>query len=184
MIWNDTKLIYEGIFPDPERAPEPSQYQPASVDLRLSGPFISYSNIGAPLRVDMGKEFDASQSELAKIHEGDTYLLRPGGFVLAQTFEAVKIPKYAVGRVEGRSSVGRLGLCVHVTAGFLDPGFHGSITLELSNLGPFALMLTGGSRICQVTIQSMVAAARAPYGKDINSAYQGQSTTTQSRYRP
>lgn len=180
MIWRDTDLMAADLFPDPQRAPQPSQYQPASVDLRLMGPYLA-GPLGRPPQIDLSLPVERDYLDVVG---SDGLLLRPGGFALAQTVEVVRIPADALGRIEGRSSVGRLGLTVHVTAGFGDPGFHGSITLELANLGPFDLILRDGIRICQLAIESMTGRPRSLYGKDVNSAYQGQFTTTQSRYRP
>jgi dCTP deaminase len=180
VIWRDTDLMAADLFPDAQRAPGPSQFQPASVDLRLMGPYLGRQ--GKTIKtIDLSTPVESAlmgQAGEKKV------LIRPGDFLLAQTMEVVRIPADAIGRVEGRSSVGRLGLSIHVTAGFIDPGFHGSVTLELANLGPYDLVLQDGIRICQLAIESMTGRPRNLYGKDVGSAYQGQFTTTQSRYRP
>lgn len=141
------------------------QIQPASIDLRLGSVFYS-------LRRD----------EYRTVPEGSTYVLNPGEFALASTVERVSVPSDLVARVEGRSSLGRIALIVHATAGFIDPGFEGEITLELSNLGPRALLLRPGSRICQIVFQTMTSPADRPYGPARGSKYHGQTGPTLSRF--
>ncbi len=107
--------------------------------------------------------------------------MHPGEFVLATTLERIEIPRDLLVRLEGRSSIGRLGIVIHSTAGYLDPGFKGQITLEISNLGRIAVALYPGRRICQVAFEEMSSPARADYGERHGSKYQGQSAATASR---
>jgi dCTP deaminase len=109
------------------------------------------------------------------------HVIKPGEFLLACTNETVELPPDIVGRVEGKSSVGRVGLAVHITAGFIDPGFEGQITLEIGNLGPWPIRLHAGMRIAQIAFQRMTQPAIEPYGN--KGHYQGQQGPVESRYK-
>jgi dCTP deaminase len=139
--------------------------QPASVDLRLGSEFRGPT---------------ASEIEVASIAK--PRILAPGEMLLGSTLERVVIPHDLVARVEGRSSVGRLGLIVHATAGFVDPGFDGQITLEFVNLGPRPITLEPGVRICQLTLHQLTSPASRPYGLARGSKYAGQRGPTPSRW--
>jgi dCTP deaminase len=112
--------------------------------------------------------------------QGRPFILHPGAFVLGTTLEYVRVPINLVGRLEGRSSIGRLGVIVHATAGFIDPGFEGQITLEISNAGKIPVALHAGTRICQLTLLETGTVLR-PYGTGRRSKYQGQRNPTASR---
>jgi dCTP deaminase len=116
-----------------------------------------------------------------RIREGEPFVLHPGEFALGSTIERVRIPPDLVARVEGRSSFGRLAVVVHATAGFIDPGFEGQITLELSNLGRCAVLLYPGTRISQVVFHTMTSPAERPYGPARGSKYHGQVGPVMSR---
>lgn len=130
----------------------PSMLQPASIDLHLDRFFRMYR--GSDTTSDPKKPIDPKSPErrtfLRSIEPDETFTLRSMGFCLASTIERVQIPNNMVGRVEGKSSVGRLGLFVHITAGFMDPGFDGWTTLELFNAAPFPIILYPGMPICQM----------------------------------
>jgi dCTP deaminase len=145
------------------------QFQPASVDLRLGTDFIRVrkSHVGVIDVLKPEQEFD-------RIIADKTFVIEPGEFILASTIEKVTLPTNLVGRVDGRSSLGRLGLVIHVTAGFIDPGFSGHITLELTNLNPSPLRLHVGMRICQVSFHKMSSPAERPYGAARGSKYVGE----------
>ena len=162
-IW-DLSLI-EGIT-DPKL-----QIQPASVDLRLDSHFVRFLRPAEPIRID---EAIVPEDCMHKVNTPDGIDLAPGEFVLGQTVEWVNIPADVVARVEGRSTLGRLGLAVHITAGFIDPGFQGRITLELKNLGPNTLRLIPGTRVSQIVFHTMEQPALLPYGYARGSKYQGQ----------
>lgn len=156
--------------------------QPASIDLRLgSGAFYSRP-------VDGGGHIDVSRAEdvEASFHHSpltQTIDLLPGDFVIATTAERITLPDNLVGIVNGKSSLGRLGLLIHATAGFVDPGFSGQITLELSNVSRNPLLLRAGMRICQMSFQYLDVPANKPYGHpDLNSKYAGQEGATLSKY--
>lgn len=163
---------------DPPVDPE-QQVQPASIDLRLGSAFRVF-NYGHHALIDPREGVDlAAITELVEL-EGRPFILHPGAFVLGTTLEYVAIPTTLVGRLEGRSSIGRLGVIVHATAGFVDPGFEGTITLEISNAGKIPVALHPGMRICQLTLLETGPVLR-PYGVARGSKYQGQRDPTPSR---
>lgn len=166
-----------GITPDPSDI----QYQPASLDLRLGREFFQFSDGAEP--IDPEAPFDDSWGERVTLPESTEFLLLyPGRFLLGTTVERVTMPTDWVARVEGRSSLGRIGLIVHATAGFIDPGFEGQITLEMFNLGHRPIKLRPGMRICQLSFSAMNAPALRPYGHpDLKSKYHGQAGVTPSR---
>lgn len=139
------------------------QVQPASLDVRLGAEFIRHPD---------GEEFHLA--------EGRDYILSPGECVLGSLVETVHMPNYAIGRIEGKSSLARHFLTVH-SAGFIDPGFQGDITLELKNDGMRRFALRPGMTIAQISFQSLEAVPHRPYGTEgLNSHYQGQRGPTQS----
>ncbi|MGN6362246.1 MAG: dCTP deaminase [Thermomicrobiales bacterium] len=155
------------------------QVQPASIDLRLGSAFRIF-NYGQHALIDPREAVDFEElTELVQI-EGRPFILHPGAFVLGTTLEYVRVPVNLVGRLEGRSSIGRLGVIVHATAGFIDPGFEGQITLEISNAGKIPVALHPGTRICQLTLLDTGPVLR-PYGTARRSKYQGQRDPTASR---
>lgn len=157
------------------------QIQPASVDLRLDNEFVVYQ-LGDVACIDpMDPDTVQKYTTSHHVAEGEAFVLHPGEFVLGSTREWVKIPDDLVARVEGRSSIGRLAVVVHATAGFIDPGFEGRITLELSNLGRVAVKLYPGMRISQIVMHEMKNPAERPYGPARGSKYQGQVRPETSR---
>ena len=165
---------------DPILDPE-MQIQPTSVDMRLDNEFVVYRLSSVPVIDPKDPETIQKYTERVRVEDGDFFTLHPGEFVLGSTFEWVKIPNDLVARVEGRSSIGRLAVVVHATAGFIDPGFEGKITLELSNLGRLAVKLYPGMRISQIVMHEMKNAAERPYGPARGSKYLGQDRPEASR---
>lgn len=155
------------------------QIQPASIDLRLHHSFVVLRASRLPC-LDP-RDIPADATERIDVTGGEAFVLHPGDFVLGSTVERVRIPADLVARVEGRSSLGRLAIVVHATAGFIDPGFEGQITLELSNLGRTAVKLYPGMRVSQIVLHEMKSAAERPYGAARGSKYQGQSGPVASR---
>lgn len=152
--------------------------QPASIDLTLSDEFRIPEN-GSTIAVDLGRpETYVSLTKQVNVATGEGFVLHPGEFVLASTVERVSLPAVIVARVEGKSSLGRLGLIVHATAGFIDPGFEGDITLEMTNLLRVPIILRPGLPICQISFSYM----NAPPDKTYEGRYQGQRGVTESRY--
>ena len=159
---------------------DPSLLQPSSVDVRVDRLFRVFRNNRAPF-IDVKKEQDLT--ELVEIDEQEPLILHPGEFVLGSTLERVRLPDDLVARLEGKSSLGRLGLLIHSTAGFVDPGFDGHVTLELSNVANLPITLYYGMKIGQVSFMQLSEPAATPYGTGgIGSKYQGQRGPTPSRY--
>jgi len=151
------------------------QIQPASVDLRLGREFLEFQHANIPcIHPNAEGEVD-EYVELTEVEEGGEYILHPGDFVLGTTHERVEIPDDLIAHVEGRSSLGRLAIVVHATAGLCDPGYKGQITLELSNLGTAPVALTPGMRISQLTFTELKTPADRPYGAERGSKYQDQT---------
>ena len=160
-----------------------SLIQPSSIDVRISNLFRVFRNHTRgviDVKLDM-----VDLTELIEIPEAseEPFILHPGEFVLGSTLERIGVPDDLVGRVEGKSSLGRLGLLIHSTAGFIDAGFDGHITLELANVASLPITLYPGMKIGQVSFMRMTTPADNPYGKGASgSKYQGQRGPTPSRY--
>jgi dCTP deaminase len=158
-----------------------SMVQPASIDLRLGSSFRVFHNhrIGAIDLADPPKNL----TEHVEIGDGESFVIHPGEFVLGRTQEHVELPDDVVARIEGKSSLGRLGLIVHATAGFVDPGFKGTLTLEITNLTRVPIILWPGKPIAQLSFMALDQPAQRPYGHpDLGSHYHGQVDATESRY--
>ncbi len=155
--------------------------QPSSIDICLDRFFRVFRNHTATV-IDV-KENQEDLTELVEINDGDCFVLHPGEFALGSTAERLTVGNDLVARIEGKSSLGRLGLLIHSTAGFIDPGFDGHITLELSNVANLPITLYPGMRIGQISFLAMTTAADHPYGSGVlGSKYQGQRGPTPSRY--
>jgi dCTP deaminase len=171
----DGDLVVEPLD-DPEL-----QIQPASIDLRLGREFLEFQRTNiACIHPNSEQEVDEYVDE-TYVDEGEDFILHPGDFVLGTTKERVEIPPDLIAHVEGRSSLGRLAVVVHATAGLADPGYKGQITLELSNLGTAPVALTPEMRISQLTFTELKNPAERPYGAERGSKYQGQSGPQASR---
>ena len=155
--------------------------QPSSVDLRLDKYFRVFRTDTTPF-IDP-KEPQEDLTEIVEMSESNAFILHPGEFVLGSTIERVVLPDDLVARLEGKSSLGRLGLLIHSTAGFVDAGWDGHLTLELSNVANLPIALYPGMKIGQISFFEMTTAAEHPYGsKEKGSKYQGQRGPTPSRY--
>jgi len=158
-----------------------SAIQPSSVDLRLDRYFRVFLNHTMPV-IDVKQDLSELTREV-EIPDGEAFILHPGEFVLGSTLESVGVPDDVVARIDGKSSLGRLGLLIHSTAGFIDCGFRGHITLELSNVASLPITLYPDMKIGQVSFLQMTTAADVPYGTgQLGSKYQGQRGPTPSRY--
>jgi dCTP deaminase len=159
---------------------EPAMIQPSSIDVRLDRYFRLFDNHKYPF-IDPAED----QPELTRLVEVDhdqPFILHPGEFVLGSTFESVSLPDDVAARLEGKSSLGRLGLLTHSTAGFIDPGFSGHVTLELSNVATLPIKLWPGMKIGQMCFFRLTSPAEKPYGSsEYSSRYQGQRGPTASR---
>ena len=155
--------------------------QPSSVDLHLDSDFRVFRNNHYPY-IDV-REPQPDLTELVSVVDEEAFILHPGEFVLGQTLEWVELPDDLVARLEGRSSLGRLGLLIHSTAGYVDPGWKGNLTLELSNVANLPIALYSGMKIGQISFFKMTSAVERPYGSvELGSKYQGQSTPTASQF--
>jgi dCTP deaminase len=158
---------------------DPELVQPASVDLRLGGSFRVFHNHRTSA-IDL-REPPTNLTE--EVTGEEMFVIHPGEFVLGVTEEYVELPDDIVARIEGKSSLGRLGLIVHATAGFVDPGFKGTLTLEITNLTRVPIKLYPGLLIAQLSFMTLDAPAERPYGSEaLGSHYQGQTAATESRY--
>ncbi|HSE10875.1 MAG TPA: dCTP deaminase [Nocardioidaceae bacterium] len=159
---------------------EPEMVQPSSIDVRLDRFFRVFENHRYP-HIDPS----ADQPDLTRMvePEGDEpFILHPGEFVLGSTYEVVTLPDDVAARLEGKSSLGRLGLLTHSTAGFIDPGFSGHVTLELSNVATLPIKLWPGMKIGQLCFFRLSSPSEHPYGSEkYGSRYQGQRGPTPSR---
>ena len=155
--------------------------QPSSVDVRVDSRFRVFHNGRYPY-IDV-RQAMPDLTELVEVSNGDPFILHPGEFVLGSTLERVRLPDDLVARLEGKSSLGRLGLLIHSTAGFIDPGWNGHVTLELSNVANLPITIYHGMKIGQLSFVQLSEPASAPYGSDgLGSKYQGQQGPTPSRY--
>ena len=155
--------------------------QPSSVDVRVDRWFRVFRNSRYPY-IDVKQEQE-ELTELVEIDNETPFILHPGEFVLGSTLERIQLPDDLVARLEGKSSLGRLGLLIHSTAGFIDPGWDGHVTLELSNVANLPITIYFGMKIGQVSFVQMTEAAETPYGAGaLGSKYQGQQGPTPSRY--
>jgi dCTP deaminase len=159
----------------------PDAVQPSSVDLHLGNRFRVFRNNRTAV-IDPREE-QPELTELVEIAGDEPFILHPGEFVLGATFERVALPDDLVARLEGKSSLGRLGLLIHSTAGYVDPGWEGTLTLELSNVANLPIKLYDGMKIGQISFQRLSSAVEVGYGDArIGSKYRGQTDPTASRY--
>ncbi len=173
------RLVNEGrIVIDPW---DETMVQPASVDLRLGNSFRVFHNHRVSA-IDL-KNPPQDLTEPVTIEPREPFVIHPGEFCLGRTEEWVELPDDIVARIEGKSSLGRLGLIVHATAGFCDPGWKGTLTLELNNLTRVPIKLWAGLPIAQLSFMTLDQAAERPYGHpELGSHYHGQREATESRY--
>jgi dCTP deaminase len=153
--------------------------QPSSVDLHVDAQFRVFANSRYPF-IDVKRDMP-DLTELVEVPVNEPFILHPGEFVLGSTFERVRLPDDLVARLEGKSSLGRLGLLIHSTAGYVDPGWDGYLTLELSNVANLPITLYPGMKIGQISFYRLTSAAETPYGSAGNK-YQGQRGPTPSRF--
>jgi len=159
---------------------DPANVQPSSVDVRLDRLFRLFDNHKYPV-IDPAQD-QPDLTRLVDVGPDEPFVLHPGEFVLGATHEVVTLPDDVAARLEGKSSLGRLGLLTHSTAGFIDPGFTGHVTLELSNTATMPILLHPGMKIGQLCFFQLSSPAEAPYGRGANgSRYQGQRGPTASR---
>jgi len=159
----------------------PNSIQPSSVDLHVDRYFRVFRN-HTMSHIDVKQNLE-ELTELVEMDDDDPFMLHPGEFVLGSTLERVRLPTDLVARLEGKSSLGRLGLLIHSTAGFVDAGWDGQLTLELSNVANLPITLYPGMKIGQISFIRMTTPADVPYGSAaVGSKYQGQRGPRPSRY--
>ena len=160
---------------------DPEAVQPSSIDLHVDDTFRIFANSRYPY-IDVKKKMDDLTEEV-RVGPEEPFILHPGEFVLGSTLEKVTLPDDIVTRIEGKSSLGRLGLLIHSTAGFVDAGWSGHLTLELSNVANLPITIYPGMKIGQLSFVQLSEPAETPYGSGaIGSKYQGQQGPTPSRY--
>lgn len=171
------EIASERIVLDPYN---PSMVQPSSVDVRIDRYFRLFDN-HRYAHIDPAEE-QPELTRLVEVDPNEAFILHPGEFALASTYETVTLPNDVAARLEGKSSLGRLGLLTHSTAGFIDPGFSGHITLELSNVATLPIKLWPGMKIGQLCFFKLSSPAEHPYGSgEYGNRYQGQRGPTASR---
>lgn len=154
--------------------------QPASVDLRLANKVLVFQNSTTPY-IDLKNNVGDLMEEV-KIPTPEPFILHPNEFVLGSTFESVSINDEFVGKIEGKSSLGRVGLLIHSTAGFVDPGWSGRLTLELANVSRLPITLYSGMKIGQIAFHKLASRAEKPYGSEgLSNRYQGQKNAAASK---
>ena len=158
-----------------------SQIHASSMDLRLGNHFKIYNHAKAVCLDPMNMNSFEQITKVSQTDDQKAFYVQPNEFVLGVTKEKITLPEDIVARVEGRSSLGRLGIVVHSTAGFVDPGFSGTITLEISNLNRLPVALYPGMRVCQLAFETMTSPAKMPYNKKKCSKYQDQVLPEESR---
>jgi dCTP deaminase len=160
---------------------DPHDVQPASIDLHLDRKFRVFRNNRYPY-IDL-RQPQPDLTELLEIRDDEPFILHPGEFVLGQTLEWVEIPDDLLAHLDGKSSLGRVGLLIHSTAGYVDPGWKGTLTLELSNVANLPIALYFGMKIGQISFVRMTSPVDKPYGSpELGSKYQGQSEPTASAF--
>jgi len=173
------RLVDEGRIGIDPYAPE--LMQPSSLDVRVDRYFRVFRNSRYPF-IDV-KARQEALTEIVEVADDEAFILHPGEFVLGSTLERVTLPDDLVARLEGKSSLGRLGLLIHSTAGFIDPGWDGHVTLELSNVANLPITIYPEMKIGQISFVQLSEPAEKPYGSaGIGSKYQGQRGPTPSRY--
>ena len=160
---------------------DPAFLQPSSVDLHLDRDFRVFRNNRYAF-IDP-REPQPDLTEVVTVTDDEPFMLHPGEFVLGQTLEWVELPDDIVARLEGKSSLGRLGLLIHSTAGYVDPGWKGKLTMQMTNVARLPVTLYAGMRIAQISFLRLTTPADRPYGSSgLGSKYQGQQEPTASRY--
>lgn len=168
------RIIIEPLFED--------CIQPSSVDLHLDRKLLVFKQQRYPAYIDV-KSNQNHLNEVVEVEEDNAFFLAPGEFVLASTLESITLPNDIVGRLEGKSSLGRLGLLIHSTAGYVDPGWHGHLTIELCNVAKLPITLYYKMKIGQISFLRLSSPVDRLYGAvELRSKYQGQTEPTASKY--
>ena len=158
-----------------------TQLGSCSVDLRLGKQFLVFEHSKFAYIDPNNPKLATDMMIEVKLRDGEPFILQPGDFVLATTMETVKLPDDLVGRLEGRSSLGRLGIVVHSTASIFDPGWEGMVVMELGNMGRMPVALYPGMRICSMTFEELTSPAQVPYSRKKAAKYAGQNAPLASK---
>lgn len=158
-----------------------SQLGSCSIDLRLGSLFRIFDHSKYPYIDPYKKDYAADITREVKLKDTDQFIMQPGDFVLAVTLERIQIPDNLMGRLEGRSSLGRMGIVVHSTASIFDPGWNGKCVLELGNMGRMAVALTPGMRICAMTFEELSSPTEKPYNTRQDAKYVMQEGPVESK---
>ena len=161
---------------------DPDCVQPASVDVHLDNKLLVFREWQPPFYIDLRQPLDGLTEEV-EVKNHEYFALQPGTFVLGSTREYIAVPDDIVAHLEGKSSLGRVGLLIHSTAGYVDPGWQGHLTLELSNMSRLPILLYPGMKICQISFYCLTSPAERPYGSpELRSKYQGQTGPIPTKY--
>lgn len=166
------------ITPKPDLS---TQLGACSIDLRLGSTFRVFEHSKFPYIDPYDKSLSKDVTKIVEVTEKEPFILQPGDFVLATTIEHFELPPYLVARLEGRSSLGRLGIVVHSTASIFEPGWKGKVVMELGNMGRMPVALYPGMRICALTFEELSTPADVPYNKKKNAKYAGQTAPIPSK---
>src|SRR3989344_4837578 len=176
------KALKDGIIKITPTLDLKTQLGTCSIDLRLGNVFRVFEHSKHPYIDPSQKNFSSEITKKVIVKNSEGFVMQPGDFVLAVTLERVKIPPNLMGRLEGRSSLGRIGIVVHSTASIFDAGWDGNCVLELGNLGRMAVKLTPGMRICAMSFEELTSVVQTPYTKRKTSKYKFQKEPTESRF--
>lgn len=173
-------LVDKRIVIDPDVAQ--NDIQPASIDLHLGTEFRAFNyDLGAAYQLDTTNPHK-NYTEAVIVQPNDEVYLDPGNFILGVTAEHIELKDTIVGRLDGRSSLGRMGLLIHITAGYVDPGWRGRLTLEIANVSPYTLVIRPGQKICQISFMELTSPVQRPYGSmGLGSHYQFQERPEEAK---
>lgn len=171
-LLEEGELVVEPMYPE-------VQIQPAGIDLRLGSEFRVFKATSIPY-IDTRKE-SQDYTEIVEIAENQPFIIDPGEFVLGIVREYIRLPDFLMGSVDGRSSLGRLGITIHATSASMNPGWEGRFVLEISNMGKMPVALFLGMRIAKLTLHKLSSPAEKPYGKRRGAKYQGQDGVGESK---
>lgn len=157
------------------------QLGPASLDFRLENEFLVFNHSSKPFIDPKKKSTFENLTKTIKVATGKAFVLQPGQFILGATIEEITLPSDIGAKIEGRSSWGRLGIVIHSTAGYIDPGFKGKLTLEISNIGMLPVLLYPGMRICQIAFEILSSPAKVPYPKKEDAKYYNATHPQESK---
>jgi dCTP deaminase len=177
------KLLKTGIIKISPKPDLKSALGSCSIDLRLGNSFRVFAHSKYPYFDPYNKDFSSDVTTEVKVGTGEPFILQPGDFVLATTVESFSLPDNLLARLEGRSSLGRLGIIVHSTASIFEPGWKGKVVMEMGNMGRMAVALYPGMRVCALTFEQLTSKARVPYHKKKNAKYIDQDSPLESKIR-